>query len=266
MLGGNPVDTSGSTSLLYAGEQFDTNAQMYYNRARYYDQNTGRFNRTDPFAGNMQDPQSLHKYLYAHCNPINGIDPTGNYTTTVELNVGLVIGAMVFALAATTVLNPAWREANERLAEALVSATVAAVAALSMSLTDSYEWVKEKIRNITKRFRLKRGNMVYLHYSFISYAPLLVLGGLWPGSWATTDIYVSGWLANQFLSLTGPLRTSVYLVWPKKGFGPTYGGIVPPIPWLDLIGGGTQVNFGFGSGGFGTVFGPIPIPKGTSLW
>jgi RHS repeat-associated protein len=65
--------------LLYAGEYFDANAQMYYNRARWYNPYNGRFNRTDPFAGNMQDPQSLHKYLYCHANPINGIDPSGEF-------------------------------------------------------------------------------------------------------------------------------------------------------------------------------------------
>ena len=50
---------------------------MYYLRARWYDAAAGRFNRMDPFAGNTQDPQSLHKYLYCHANPVNGIDPTG---------------------------------------------------------------------------------------------------------------------------------------------------------------------------------------------
>jgi RHS repeat-associated protein len=78
MLGGNPA-SSPATSLLYAGEMFDTASQMYYNRARWYDTLTGRFNRIDPFAGNNQDPQSLHKYLYAHCNPIMSIDPSGLY-------------------------------------------------------------------------------------------------------------------------------------------------------------------------------------------
>ena len=81
MLGGNPADTSGSTSLLYAGEQFDTDLQQYYLRARFYDPLNGRFNRTDPFAGSPQDPQSLHKYLYCHANPVNGIDPTGMFFT-----------------------------------------------------------------------------------------------------------------------------------------------------------------------------------------
>ena len=40
----------------------------------------------DPFAGNTQDPISLHKYLYAHSNPINTLDPTGLFSLS-ELNV-----------------------------------------------------------------------------------------------------------------------------------------------------------------------------------
>lgn len=66
--------------MLYAGEHFDTDMQHYYNRARWYNPLTGLFNRMDPFAGNNQDPQSLHKYLYCHTNPINATDPTGYFT------------------------------------------------------------------------------------------------------------------------------------------------------------------------------------------
>jgi len=68
---------SSKTSMLYAGEHYDVDAGHYYNRARWYNPSNGRFNRVDPFSGNMQDPQSLHKYLYAHANPVNSIDPTG---------------------------------------------------------------------------------------------------------------------------------------------------------------------------------------------
>jgi hypothetical protein len=50
---------------------------MQYLRARYYNTALGTFNRLDPFSGNLQDPQSLHKYLYVHGDPIQGIDPTG---------------------------------------------------------------------------------------------------------------------------------------------------------------------------------------------
>ncbi len=72
------------TTLLYSGEQTDPTGLQYL-RARYYDPASGRFNRLDPFAGNMSDPQSLHKYLYAHADAVNGIDPSGQI-------LGLMIG------------------------------------------------------------------------------------------------------------------------------------------------------------------------------
>jgi RHS repeat-associated protein len=80
MLGGNPTATSpAATNGLYTGEQFDEHAQHYYLRARYYNPLNGRFNRMDPYAGSPQDPQSLHKYLYCHANPVNGVDPSGKW-------------------------------------------------------------------------------------------------------------------------------------------------------------------------------------------
>ena len=83
-----------ATNLLYAGEQFDTDAQQYYLRARYYNQSNGTFNRTDPYAGNTQDPQSLHKYAYVHNNPVNAIDPTGLFSL-VEISIAsLIVGIL----------------------------------------------------------------------------------------------------------------------------------------------------------------------------
>lgn len=72
-----PSSDTPSTNLLYAGEMWDNNLQQYYLRARWYDPTVGRFNRMDPFLGNNLDPQSIHKYLYCHANPVNGTDPTG---------------------------------------------------------------------------------------------------------------------------------------------------------------------------------------------
>jgi len=68
------------TNLLYTGEYYDSNLKQYNLRARYYNPSNGRFNRMDDYSGNMQDPQSLHKYLYAHANPCNYIDPSGMFT------------------------------------------------------------------------------------------------------------------------------------------------------------------------------------------
>jgi RHS repeat-associated protein len=67
---------SALTSLLYSGEQTDPTG-MQYLRARYYNPAVGRFNRLDPFAGNVQVPLSLHKYLYANAGPILHTDPSG---------------------------------------------------------------------------------------------------------------------------------------------------------------------------------------------
>lgn len=57
--------------------QTDQLTGFQYLRARYYDAATGRFNRLDPFAGRFSDPQSLHKYLYTHADPVSGTDPSG---------------------------------------------------------------------------------------------------------------------------------------------------------------------------------------------
>ena len=93
MLGANPTSASPTaTNLLYAGEQFDTDAQQYYLRARYYNQNNGRFNQMDNYAGDTVDPQSLHKYLYCHANPINVIDPSGMFSLA-EISIVQAISA-----------------------------------------------------------------------------------------------------------------------------------------------------------------------------
>jgi RHS repeat-associated protein len=67
-------------SLLYCGEHYDSALRMYNLRARYYNPGNGRFNQRDMFEGNNDDPQNLHKYIYATDNPIDGVDPSGNLT------------------------------------------------------------------------------------------------------------------------------------------------------------------------------------------
>ena len=124
MLGGNPGVTDGKTSatdLLYAGEQFDPGLQMEYLRARYYDQDNGRFNRLDPFEGNSEDPQSLHKYAYAHCDPVNGIDPSGKigFLAFASLSLGMqisVILSLTLVMGALAAVGYSWyRNAETRI-------------------------------------------------------------------------------------------------------------------------------------------------------
>jgi RHS repeat-associated protein len=76
---GNSFTVTGSTpnNYLYRGEQYDSDLGLYYLRARYYNPATGRFMSRDPEDGKAKIPATLHKYLYASGDPINGIDPSG---------------------------------------------------------------------------------------------------------------------------------------------------------------------------------------------
>jgi RHS repeat-associated protein len=73
------TESAAATTLLYSGEWFQMEIEQQYLRARFYNQKSGRFDRSDPFFGNLRDPQSLHKYAYVHNDPISGIDPTGKF-------------------------------------------------------------------------------------------------------------------------------------------------------------------------------------------
>lgn len=76
---GNLTSHVGSTPnvYLYSGEQFDPDLGIYFQRARYYDHQRGRFLSMDPFAGVLDEPDTLHKYLYVGADPVNLTDPSG---------------------------------------------------------------------------------------------------------------------------------------------------------------------------------------------
>ncbi|MGJ8660827.1 MAG: RHS repeat-associated core domain-containing protein [Bacteroidota bacterium] len=53
---------------------------MYFLRARYNNVQTGRFHSMDTYEGRNGEPMTLHKYLYAHANPVSYVDPSGNFS------------------------------------------------------------------------------------------------------------------------------------------------------------------------------------------
>ncbi len=133
------------TNLLYAGEYFDSDSQQYYNRARWYNPLNGRFNRMDTYPGSPQDPQSLHKYLYAHNNPINAIDPSGRTFTVVGTLGALSISQMIFAAVALTyVAFPGVRNAVGDVVEDMVEREIKLLIAMAATMAKPLPIVKTK--------------------------------------------------------------------------------------------------------------------------
>lgn len=66
-----------STRWLFTGEQRDSESELYYLRARYYDPAVGRFLGEDPFRGWAVSPQSHNPYAYVMNNPALYVDPMG---------------------------------------------------------------------------------------------------------------------------------------------------------------------------------------------
>jgi RHS repeat-associated protein len=77
---GNLIHSTRTTynNYLFAGEQFDPDLNLYFNRARYLNVSTGRFWTMDAFEGVANDPSSLHKYLYAGADPVDQLDASGH--------------------------------------------------------------------------------------------------------------------------------------------------------------------------------------------
>ena len=72
------LSTPTPNNYLFAGEQYDPDLSLYYNRARYLNVSTGKFWSMDTFEGDDESPLSLHKYLYSYGDPIDVVDPSGH--------------------------------------------------------------------------------------------------------------------------------------------------------------------------------------------
>ena len=90
---------SGSTAnpFRYTGQQLDSDGR-YYLRARFYDPGNGRFLSHDPLMGMDEDPVSMHRYLYAGTDGVNGVDPSGAMTTA-QVSASLVVASTLFSAA-----------------------------------------------------------------------------------------------------------------------------------------------------------------------
>ncbi|MGH9281038.1 MAG: Ig-like domain-containing protein [Acidimicrobiales bacterium] len=77
----------------YVGESEVPRIEAYYMRARHYMPSSGRFVSGDPYPGAPDDPRTMHAYSYAANDPVDHLDPSGQFI------VLLVAAAVVAQLA-----------------------------------------------------------------------------------------------------------------------------------------------------------------------
>ena len=157
------------TSYLYAGQQFDPDLGLYYNRARYWNTGTGRFWTMDTYAGNNEDPLSLHKYLYCQADPVNRVDPSGHDGDLITEDF---VETEEFATQTGTAGAAGAAQASA-VTRIMQSAALFAFVADSMGLFDSNP--KTQIDTVKKE---NPDCMVFLHATSTGAWPQLADGGL----------------------------------------------------------------------------------------
>jgi len=73
-------NTTPKTREGFTGQTGDGSTGLIYYGARYYDPVIGRFIQPDPIIPNVFNPQNLNRYTYVLNDPLNRIDPTGNFS------------------------------------------------------------------------------------------------------------------------------------------------------------------------------------------
>jgi hypothetical protein len=134
-----------------------------------YDPATGRFNRLDPFFGNLNDPQSLHKYLYAHADPVNGIDPNGLFSLGCFVgNLGSMQMTISMVNAGTRAISLVYRvvDAYQKISTIIDLAQTASRIMMPASRTSGLDGLVQALFNeLSYQFKTAGGSGIntYLH-------------------------------------------------------------------------------------------------------
>jgi len=91
------------TALRFAGQYADDETGLYYNLARYYAPELGRYISRDP----LESASGPNPYLYCYNDPLGGRDPTGLLSGWAKIAVAaaaIAVGVVVIVVAAPVVI------------------------------------------------------------------------------------------------------------------------------------------------------------------
>ena len=95
----------------YTGGINDSLTGLLYLNARFYDPQTGRFISRDTYRGERDDAGTWHLYLYCANDPVNYVDPSGNFALSTGV-IAALTAALIAATAymSTTEFQQSWRD------------------------------------------------------------------------------------------------------------------------------------------------------------
>ena len=101
---GKVLSSTGSLAdanpIRYRGYYYDTETGLYYVSSHYYDPEIGRWISPEPnvYKGEFDENAGLIGYnvqAYRANNPVNNIDPTGEFVISTAVLIGIGIGALI---------------------------------------------------------------------------------------------------------------------------------------------------------------------------
>jgi RHS repeat-associated protein len=117
-----PAANAGRDLPSFAGHVQDSTTGLHYMQARFYEPATGRFLSIDPVGFSADAPQMFNRYSYALNDPVNMIDPDGEFA---HLVVGFGIGLAVDIAVQTVVEQKSFSDINVK--QALVAGGIGAL-------------------------------------------------------------------------------------------------------------------------------------------
>lgn len=232
-------------------------------QARWMNPNNGRFQTMDSFEGVPTEPQTLHKYTYAHNDPVNRVDPSGHFSSGEQINVTGIQGLLARQILPSVVRVPGHIAARGTVGYAWI------IAGIGAGVQTGYQHFSEAMREearirirtrVEEQQRRQPGQILY-HYTDWASAVSIASSGLieaseafdvgpitFPSGAYATDIppwstdYTQRQLSalfyggvehhpvNSFVAIRGEDFISLgYIGHPRQSFRPAPGGDYVPV-------------------------------------